>query len=44
MHNQRGIWGGEWVIGFFMDEDCQIPVITQILTNNATVLSNTGIY
>ena len=29
-----GIWGGEWVIGFFMDEDCQIPVITQILTNN----------
>ena len=31
-----GIWGGEWVIGFFMDEDCQIPVITQILTNNAT--------
>ena len=31
-----GIWGGEWVIGFFMDEDCQIPVITQILTNNNT--------
>ena len=31
-----GIWGGEWVIGFFMDEDCQIPVITQILTNNGT--------
>ena len=29
-----GIWGGEWVIGFFMDEDCQIPVITQVLTNN----------
>ena len=29
-----GIWGGEWVIGFFMDDDCQIPVITQILTNN----------
>lgn len=29
-----GVWGGEWVIGFFMDDDCQIPVITQILTNN----------
>ena len=29
-----GIWGGEWVIGFFMDEDCQIPVITQVLGNN----------
>ena len=31
---QTGIWGGEWVIGFFMDEDCQIPVITQVLGNN----------
>jgi hypothetical protein len=29
-----GIWGGEWVIGFFLDEECQIPVITQILGNN----------
>lgn len=29
-----GIWGGEWVFGFFMDEDCQIPVITNILGNN----------
>lgn len=29
-----GIWGGEWVFGFFMDEDCQIPVITQVLGNN----------
>jgi len=29
-----GLWGGEWVIGFFMDEDCQIPVITQVLGNN----------
>ena len=29
-----GIWGGEWVVGFFMDEDCQIPVITQVLGNN----------
>jgi len=31
---QTGIWGGEWVIGFFLDEECQIPVITQILGNN----------
>ena len=29
-----GIWGGEWVIGFFMDDDCQIPVITHVFTNN----------
>ena len=29
-----GIWGGEWVCGFFLDEECQIPVITQILGNN----------
>ena len=29
-----GIWGGEWVIGFFLDSDCQIPVITQVLGNN----------
>ena len=29
-----GIWGGEWVIGFFLDSDCQIPVITQVLANN----------
>ena len=29
-----GIWGGEWVIGFFLDENCQIPVITQVLGNN----------
>lgn len=26
-----GIWGGEWVIGFYMDEGEQIPVITQVL-------------
>lgn len=26
-----GIWGGEWVIGFYMDEGCQIPVITHVL-------------
>lgn len=31
---QTGIWGGEWVIGFFLDEECQIPVITQVLGNN----------
>ena len=30
-NQSSGIWGGEWVIGFFMDEDCQIPVITQVL-------------
>ena len=29
-----GLWGGEWVFGFFLDEECQIPVITQILGNN----------
>jgi len=34
--SSSGIWGGEWVIGFFMDEDCQIPVITQVLANNIT--------
>ena len=33
-HQSSGIWGGEWVIGFFMDEDCQIPVITQVLSNH----------
>lgn len=33
-HQSSGIWGGEWVIGFFMDEDCQIPVITQVLGMN----------
>ena len=35
-NQSTGIWGGEWVIGFFMDDDCQIPVITQILTNNGS--------
>ena len=29
-----GIWGGEWVIGFFMDEGEQQPVITHVLNNN----------
>ena len=29
-----GIWGGEWVVGFFMDSDCQIPVITHVLGHN----------
>jgi len=33
-NQSSGIWGGEWVIGFFMDEDCQIPVITQVLGMN----------
>jgi len=31
-----GIWGGEWVIGFFMDEGEQQPVITHVLGNNQT--------
>ena len=31
-----GIWGGEWVIGFFMDEGEQQPVITHVLGNNET--------
>lgn len=31
-----GLWGGEWVIGFFIDEDKQLPVITQVLGNNLT--------
>lgn len=35
-NQSTGIWGGEWVIGFFMDEDCQIPVITHVLGNNLT--------
>ena len=29
-----GIWGGEWVIGFFLDEGEQQPVITHVLNNN----------
>ena len=29
-----GIWGGEWVIGFFLDEGEQQPVITHVLGNN----------
>lgn len=37
-----GIWGGEWVIGFFMDEECQIPVITQILGNNSDLYEITN--
>jgi len=31
-----GVWGGEWVIGFFMDESEQVPVITHVLGNNLT--------
>lgn len=40
-----GIWGGEWVIGFFLDEDCQIPVITHVLGNNLAeyeIVNSTG--
>jgi hypothetical protein len=33
-NQSTGIWGGEWVIGFFLDSQCQIPVITQVLGNN----------
>lgn len=33
-NQSTGIWGGEWVIGFFLDSECQIPVITQVLGNN----------
>lgn len=29
-----GIMGGEWVIGFFLDESNQIPVITHVLGVN----------
>ena len=32
-----GIWGGEWVIGFFLDEGEQIPIITHVLGNNETL-------
>jgi hypothetical protein len=35
-----GICGGEWVIGFFMDDDCQIPVITHVLGNNINDKNN----
>jgi len=31
-----GIWGGEWVLGFFLDEGEQIPIITHFLGNNVT--------
>lgn len=29
-----GIYGGEWVIGFFLDEFNQVPIITQVLGKN----------
>lgn len=35
-----GICGGEWVIGFFMDNDCQIPVITHVLANSVSDENN----
>ena len=31
-----GLWGGEWVLGFFLDEGEQIPIITHFLGNNMT--------
>jgi hypothetical protein len=30
-----GIYGGEWVIGFFLDESNQVPVITHVLGRNS---------
>jgi len=33
-HMASGVWGGEWVIGFFLDEGEQQPVITHVLGNN----------
>lgn len=29
-----GVYGGEWVIGFFLDESNQVPVITHVLGRN----------
>jgi len=29
-----GIYGGEWVLGFFLDESNQVPVITHVLGKN----------
>ena len=29
-----GLWGGEWVTGYFLDKDEQIPVITGVLGVN----------
>jgi hypothetical protein len=29
-----GIYAGEWVIGFFLDEGNQVPVITHVLSRN----------
>ena len=31
-----GLWGGEWVLGFFLDEGEQIPIITHVLGTNIT--------
>ena len=33
-HQSCGLHGGEWVLGYFMDEECQIPVITSVLGQN----------
>jgi hypothetical protein len=30
-YGSTGLSGGEWVIGFFLDEACQVPVITSVL-------------
>lgn len=33
-HGSTGLSGGEWVTGYFLDESCQIPVITHVLGSN----------
>ena len=37
-YGSTGLAGGEWVIGFFLDESCQVPVITAVL--GATKVEN----
>jgi len=37
-YGSTGLSGGEWVIGFFLDEACQVPVITHVL--GATKVEN----
>jgi hypothetical protein len=33
-YGSTGLAGGEWVTGYFLDESCQIPVITHVLGTN----------
>lgn len=37
-YGSTGLAGGEWVIGFFLDEACQVPLITHVL--GATKVEN----